>query len=52
MDQDNNYQPRNRDKKVAGRQKRERYKQGTRSYLHAMVNSIAARAGRSTKKDK
>jgi hypothetical protein len=33
----------NREKKVAGRAKRRRYKQGTRSYLHAMTNSIARR---------
>ena len=38
------YQPKNRDKKVAGRDKRQEYVQGKRSYLHAMVNSIAKRA--------
>jgi hypothetical protein len=35
--------PGNREKKVAGRAKRRRYKQGTRSYLHAMTNSVARR---------
>jgi len=44
MDGDSNFRPGNREKKVAGRRKRERYKQGTRSYLHALVNSIARRA--------
>jgi hypothetical protein len=34
----------NREKKVAGRAKRRRFKQGTRSYLHAMTNSVARRA--------
>lgn len=33
----------NREKKVAGRAKRRRYKQGTRAYLHAMTNSVARR---------
>lgn len=33
----------NREKKVAGRAKRRRYKQGTRSYLHDMTNSVARR---------
>ena len=33
----------NREKKVAGRAKRRRYQQGTRSYLHAMTNSVSRR---------
>jgi hypothetical protein len=37
------YEPDNRDKKVAGRGKRKGYVQGKRSYLHALVNSIARR---------
>lgn len=36
----------NREKKVAGRAKQRRYKQGTRSYLHAMTNSVARRLER------
>jgi hypothetical protein len=36
----------NREKKVAGRAKRRRYKQGTRSYLHAVTNSVARRLDR------
>jgi hypothetical protein len=36
--------PSNREKKVAGRARRRRYRQGTRSYLHAMTNSVARRA--------
>ena len=44
------YQPDNRDKKVAGRDKRQDYVQGKRSYLHAMVNSIAKRATKTGKK--
>jgi len=38
------YKPSNREKKVEGRRKREEYVQGKRSYLHALVNSIARRA--------
>lgn len=34
----------NRDRKVEGRAKRKRYLQGTRSYLHALTNSMARRA--------
>jgi hypothetical protein len=34
----------NREKKVEGRAKRRRYVQGTRSYLHALTNSVARRA--------
>jgi hypothetical protein len=44
------YEPDNRAKKIAGRKKRRRFLQGKRSYLHAMVNSIAKRA--QTKKRK
>lgn len=44
------YEPDNRDKKVEGRKKRQGYVQGKRSYLHAMVNSIARRAGKKDKK--
>lgn len=51
MDDDSSFRPRNREKKVAGRRKRDRYKQGTRTYLHALVNSIAGRAD-SRKKSK
>jgi protein-disulfide isomerase-like protein with CxxC motif len=40
----------NRDKKVAGRAKRRRYVQGTRAYTHAVLNSIARRAGLKAKK--
>lgn len=36
----------NREKKIAGRAKRRRYKQGTRSYLHDMTNSVARRLRR------
>jgi hypothetical protein len=36
-------EPSNREKKVASRAKRRRYKQGTRSYLHAMTNSVTRR---------
>lgn len=36
-------EPDNREKKVAGREKRRKYVQGKRSYLHAMVNSLAKR---------
>lgn len=39
-------EPDNRDKKIAGREKRRGYFQGKRSYVHAMVNSIAKRAGK------
>jgi hypothetical protein len=35
-----------RARKVEGREKRRRFRQGTRSYLHAMTNSIARRAGK------
>ena len=48
MDREDSYRPDNRERKVAGRNKRKEYKQGTRSYLHAMVNSIAKRAKRSS----
>jgi hypothetical protein len=34
----------NRAKKVEGREKRRRFVQGTRAYLHDMTNSIARRA--------
>lgn len=34
----------NRARKVAGRQKRRRFVQGTRAYTHAMTNSMARRA--------
>ena len=37
------YHPENRDKKVEGREKRRRYVQGKRSYLHDMVSSIVKR---------
>lgn len=49
MGKDANYEPDNRDKKVAGRKKRQGYLQGKRSYLHAMVNSIARRAAEKRK---
>ena len=46
----------NRDRKVQGREKRRGYRQGTRSYLHAMVNSMARRAaehaGKKDERDK
>jgi hypothetical protein len=44
MGKDADYEPDNRERKVAGRKKRQGYLQGKRSYLHAMVNSIARRA--------
>lgn len=34
----------NRAKKVEGREKRRRFVQGTRTYLHNVTNSIARRA--------
>jgi len=34
----------NRARKVEGREKRRRFVQGTRAYLHDMTNSIARRA--------
>jgi hypothetical protein len=34
----------NRDKKVQGRAKKRKYVQGTRSYLHALTNSMARRS--------
>lgn len=37
------YQPENREKKFEGRQKRRKYVQGKRSYLHDMVSSIVKR---------
>ncbi|MBV9282722.1 MAG: hypothetical protein JOZ41_21810 [Chloroflexi bacterium] len=46
------YEPDNRARKVEGRKKRENYIQGKRSYLHAMVNSIARRAEKRRKKEK
>ncbi len=44
------YQPDNRAKKVAGRKKRRAYVQGKRSYLHAMLSSIAKRAKKKIQK--
>jgi hypothetical protein len=44
------YEPDNRDKKVESRKKRQGYVQGKRSYLHAMVNSIAKRTQQKRKK--
>jgi hypothetical protein len=44
------HKPDNRERKVAGRDKRRGYIQGKRSYLHAMVNSIAKRAEKKNKK--
>jgi hypothetical protein len=38
--------PTNRSRKVAGRAKRRRYVQGTRTYTHAMTNSKARRYAR------
>jgi hypothetical protein len=40
----NDYPHDNRDKKVRGREKKRKYGQGTRAYLHAVTNSIAKRA--------
>ncbi len=40
----------NREKKVEGRARRHRYKQGTRAYLHAMTNSVARRLDRARAK--
>lgn len=37
----------NRAKKVAGRAKRQRHVQGTRTYLHDVTNRIAKRARKS-----
>jgi hypothetical protein len=34
----------NRARKVEGREKRRRFVQGTRAYLHDMTNSVARRA--------
>ncbi len=34
----------NRSKKLQGREKRRRFVQGTRAYLHDMTNSVARRA--------
>jgi hypothetical protein len=34
----------NRAKKLEGREKRRRFVQGTRAYLHDMTNSVARRA--------
>lgn len=36
--------PSNRETKLRGREKRRRHAQGTRAYLHAVVNSVARRA--------
>ncbi|MGH2441913.1 MAG: hypothetical protein ACRDFX_01970 [Chloroflexota bacterium] len=36
----------NRERKVAGRNKRRLYVQGTRAYTHAITNSIVKRARR------
>jgi hypothetical protein len=40
----------NRQKKIQGRAKRRKYVQGTRAYTHAMTNSLAKRAAKSTRK--
>lgn len=47
-----NESPSNREKKVAGRAKRRRYGQGTRTYLHAMTNSVARRLRNAEKKSR
>jgi hypothetical protein len=39
----------NRAKKVEGREKRRRFVQGTRAYLHDMTNSIARRVKKNTR---
>jgi hypothetical protein len=39
----------NRARKVAGREKRRRFVQGTRNYLHDVTNSIARRGKRAPK---
>jgi hypothetical protein len=41
----------NRTKKVKGRAKRRRFVQGTRTYLHAMTNSVARRAAAKKRKN-
>jgi len=40
---DDNRHPDNRERKVDGRSKRKRFRAGSRAYLHAVTNSIAAR---------
>jgi hypothetical protein len=43
----------NRARKVAGREKRRRFVQGTRAYTHAMTNSMARRtAGKTSAHEK
>lgn len=43
MDPDIDRPPGNRERKLRGRDKRRGYVQGTRTYTHALVNSIARR---------
>lgn len=44
MDEDDRNRPlNNREKKVQGRQRKRKYVQGTRAYIHAMTNSVARR---------
>jgi hypothetical protein len=46
MKGDDEHRPNNREKKIEGRTKRRVYKQGTRSYLHAMLNSVSKRVAK------